>query len=256
AQRQAIPGVLVAPQHPVCAQCGKRHGGSECFRASGKCFNYGGVGHNSRECPKPKTQAAAAATAGRASRPARVFAVTAEEAQAADNVTEGTILIDGFRARVLCDSGATDSFLSACFVELLCNQYGRAISVLSVPLSVASPGGSLSVTRSMSGIDVVVDGRSLVASVHILDMHHYDVILGMDWLSQNHALLDCQKRRVLFRIPGEKELCFQCPKNHSSRVLISCLKAQKMLSKGCEAFLAGVVVTLIRSLLGLWLILR
>src|SRR5262249_14519100 len=220
----------------------RRHG-SECFRASGKCFNCGKVGHKSRECPKSKTQATAAATAGRPTRPARVFAVTAEEAQAADDVTEGTILIDGFRARVLFDSGATDSFISACFAELLCNQSGRVISVLSVPLSVASPGGSLSVTRSMSGVDVVVDGRSLVASVHILDMHDYDVILGMDWLSQHHALLDCQKRRVLFRIPGEKELCFQCPKNRSSRVLISYLKAQKMLSKGCEAFLAGVVVT-------------
>src|SRR5262249_30856678 len=157
-------------------------------------------------------------TAGRASRPARVFAVTAEEALAADNVTESTILIDGFRARVLFDSGATDSFISTCFAELLCNQSSRAISVLSVPLSVASPGGFLSVTRSMSGVDVVVDGRSFVASVHILDIHDYDVILGMDWLSQHHALLDCQKRRVLFRIPREKELCFQCPKNRPNRV--------------------------------------
>src|SRR5262249_40687119 len=79
--------------------------------------------------------------------------------------------------------------------------------------------------------------------VHILDMHDYDVILGMDWLSQHQALLDCQKIKVLFKIPGEKELCFQCPKNHSSRVLISYLKAQKILSKGCEAFLASIVVT-------------
>src|SRR5262249_22944 len=133
AQRQVVPAVPVAPQHPVCAQCGRRHGG-ECFRASGKCFNCGEVGHKSRECPKLKTQPAATGTAGRLSRPARVFAVTAEEAQAADDVTEGTILIDGFRARILFDSGATDSFISACFAELLCNQSGRAIFVLSVPL--------------------------------------------------------------------------------------------------------------------------
>src|SRR5262249_7014380 len=41
----------------------------------------------------------------------------------------------------------------------------------------------------------------------------------------------------------ENELCFQCPENRSRRVLISCLKGQKMLSKGCEAFLASIVVT-------------
>src|SRR5262249_22072203 len=156
--------------YPVCPKCGKNHGG-ECFMASGKCFNCGEVGHRSRECPKPKTQT----TAGQASRPARVFAVTAEEAKAADGVTEGTILIDGFRAKVLFDSGATDSFIFACFAELLCKQSGRVITELDVPLSVMSPGGSLSITRILSGLDLVVEGKTLTASVHVLDLHDYDV---------------------------------------------------------------------------------
>src|SRR5262249_25847810 len=65
AQRQAVGAVQVAPQYPVCAHCGRRHGGTECFRASGKCFNCGEVGHRSRECPKPKTQVAT----GQATRP-------------------------------------------------------------------------------------------------------------------------------------------------------------------------------------------
>src|SRR5262249_150928 len=133
-------------------------------------------------------------------------------------------------------------FISACFAELLSNQCGVVISSLSLPLSVASPGGFLSVTHSMSGVDVSIDGRSLVALVHILNMHDYDMILGMDWLGQHHALLDCHKRRVIFRAPREEELVSQCPRTRSSKVLISCLKAHKMIGKGCEAFLASVVV--------------
>src|SRR5262249_6121581 len=58
-----------------------------------------------------------------------------------------------------------------------------------------------------------------------------------------HALLDCHKRRVLFKAPGEEEMIFQCHRSRSCRVLISCLKAHWMISKGCEAFLANVVVT-------------
>src|SRR5262249_20719302 len=107
----------------------------------------------------------------------------------------------------------------------------------------ASPRGFLSVTHSIPGVDVSVDGRSLVALVHVLDMQDYDMILGMDLFGQHHALLDCHKRRVIFRAPGEEELVFQCPRAHSSRVLISCLKAHRMIGKGCEAFLASVVAS-------------
>src|SRR5262249_34552349 len=137
--RQSIASAVAVPQKsalPFCSQCGRHHGGTVCWRTSGKCFNCGGVGHLSRDCPKRKAQA----VAGQTSRPANVFTVTLEEAQAADNVTEGTVLINGFRARVLFDSGATDSFISTCFAELLRNQCGVAISLLSLPLSVASPG--------------------------------------------------------------------------------------------------------------------
>src|SRR5262249_52055592 len=157
-------------------------------------------------CPKRSQQRAP--TADRSGRPARVFAVTAEEAQAADSVMEGTLFVNGFRARVLFDSGATDFFISVPFAELLSDQ-GGTVSELSVPLFVVSPGGFLAVSCSMPDVDVVVEGRSLLALVHVLDMSDYDVILGMDWLGQHHAFLDCSKRRVLFRTPGKAELIFQ-----------------------------------------------
>src|SRR5262249_41797365 len=60
AVRQPVSAAPTAPQKsvlPTCAQCGRQHGGSVCWKTSGRCFNYGGVGHLSRDCPRRQAQA-------------------------------------------------------------------------------------------------------------------------------------------------------------------------------------------------------
>ena len=39
------------------------------------------------------------------------------------------------------------------------------------------------------------------------------VILGMDWLAQHYASLDCREKVVIFRIPNDKEFRFQGDKS-------------------------------------------
>nr|GEY15840.1 reverse transcriptase domain-containing protein [Tanacetum cinerariifolium] len=73
----------------------------------------------------------------------------------------------------------------------------------------------------------------------------FDVIIGMDWLREYHAVIVCDEKilRVLF---GDEILIFQGKRNdqvHESRLnIISCVKAQKYLSKGCDAFLAHATI--------------
>jgi len=109
----AVPVAFQRAEYPVCSQCGKRHDGV-CFRASGRCFSCVEVGHKMRECPKSRFQEAAA---DRSSRPARISTVTTEVTRATDNITKGTILIIGFRARVLFNYVVANSFISVSFVE-------------------------------------------------------------------------------------------------------------------------------------------
>ncbi|MQL74214.1 hypothetical protein Taro_006546 [Colocasia esculenta] len=74
---------------------------------------------------------------------ARVFAFARDEAELAEHVTEGTILIMGMHARVLFDTGATHSFVSEGFAKVLMKDDGLVPERLEVPLSVHTPAGTI-----------------------------------------------------------------------------------------------------------------
>ena len=72
-------------------------------------------------------------------------------------------------------------------------------------------------------------------------MDDYDVILGVDWLSTHHAVIDCQKKKVEFLPP--KETRFEFKGMTGSRLVptISELRAQQMLVARCVGYLAHIV---------------
>ncbi|MQL75183.1 hypothetical protein Taro_007552, partial [Colocasia esculenta] len=71
-------------------------------------------------------------------------------------------------------------------------------------------------------------------------MKDYDAILGLDWLVEHYALVDCRRKRIVFRIPGEDEFSHPLPRNWAGKMVISAMKAMRMVNKGCDAFLASV----------------
>ncbi|GJU64452.1 putative reverse transcriptase domain-containing protein [Tanacetum coccineum] len=78
-----------------------------------------------------------------------------------------------------------------------------------------------------------------------VEMGTYDVIIGMDWLTNYQAVIDCAKKIV--RIPfGNEILIFHGDGSRNKRGtrlnIISCTKAQKYLLQGCHLFLAHITV--------------
>ncbi|XP_070048979.1 uncharacterized protein [Nicotiana tomentosiformis] len=69
-------------------------------------------------------------------------------------------------------------------------------------------------------------------------MVDFDVILGMGWLSPHYAILDCQAKTVTLAVPGVPRLERRGTLEYTSRRVISFLKAQRMVEKGCDAYLA------------------
>ena len=47
--------------------------------------------------------------------------------------------------------------------------------------------------------------REFITNCLLIDNCDFDIILGMDWLSQVHAVIDCQRKRVVFRFPKLSE---------------------------------------------------
>ncbi|GKE90757.1 putative reverse transcriptase domain-containing protein, partial [Tanacetum coccineum] len=74
----------------------------------------------------------------------------------------------------------------------------------------------------------------------------FDVIIGMDWLSNHHVVIVCDEK--ITRIPyGNKVLIVQGDRSgnekkskKSNLSIISCTKTQKYIKKGCQIFLAQV----------------
>ncbi|MQM08013.1 hypothetical protein Taro_040867 [Colocasia esculenta] len=213
-----VPSVRSPGVKKECPHCGKTHGGSECWMIVGKCLKCGSSDHKIKDCPRlqqgvqrgaPTTAVAAAALAtgrpGRPRAPARVFALARDDAEQAEHVTEGTLSILGVYARVLFDTGATHSFISERFARQLALESSVESEELEVPLSVHTPAGT---------------------------MKDFDAILGLDWLEEHYALVDCRGRKIVFRIPGEDEFSHPLPRNLAGKLVISAMKAMHMVNKG------------------------
>ena len=96
---------------------------------------------------------------------------------------------------MLFESGATHSFV---FNECV-RRLGLAMRELGCELIVATPAsGEVSTSSVCVRCPMEVAGRRFKLNLICLPMEGLDVILGMDWLSSNHVVIDCGRRRIVF----------------------------------------------------------
>ena len=73
-------------------------------------------------------------------------------------------------------------------------------------------------------------------------MREFDAIFGMDWMTRHRALIDCQKKKVQLRLRRNVRVAFQ-GRGRDKGYLISYQRAQRLIDRGREVFLATVVAT-------------
>jgi len=140
---------------------------------------------------------------GRPQATGRVFAMTGSEATGSGNLVIGCCVISGKSCCVLFDSGATHSFVS----ESCMRKLGLPVCELPFDLVVSTPASGLVRTSSVCArCPVEVEGRVYIVNLICLPLQGLDVILGMDWLSANHVLINCREKKLLFSNSEEPEL--------------------------------------------------
>ncbi|KAJ9541866.1 hypothetical protein OSB04_028372 [Centaurea solstitialis] len=249
-----------------CGKCQKVHQG-ECRSVPPTCFRCGQPGHLSRDCstrrtcylcgspdhfksecpqlkrggaPLPRDRAIAAKEGEKAA-PAlarsRAFRMTAEEAEEAPEVVTGTFLINSIRAKVLFDTGsdysyATPELLKQCCVKL---------EPLDHPYEADTANGRVWVREFAKGCTVELEGCLVPVMLRLIPMESLDVVLGWDWMIRNKVKIDCEQKMVRIKLPDGRTAVVYGTKRNRSTSLISVIKANRCIRKGCIWFMAYVV---------------
>ncbi|KAL2226504.1 UNVERIFIED_CONTAM: Transposon Tf2-12 polyprotein, partial [Sesamum indicum] len=168
---------------------------------------------------------------------ARVYAITKEQAPTAPEVITGSFSICDSNAHVLIDPW----IYLFIYITRFCISCNAKIQPFGHDLYVSMPaGGFVLVNTVLRSCPIVVEGVTLYADLVVIDLREFDVILGMDWLATNHALVDCQIKEVMVEVNGQMKTVIVGERKVIPNCLISAVTAFNLIKEGREAYLTSV----------------
>nr|GEV66794.1 putative reverse transcriptase domain-containing protein [Tanacetum cinerariifolium] len=203
----------------------------------------------------------------------RAYLLRDKNAHQDPNIVADTFLLNQHLVRVLFDSGADKSFVSIFLASMLNilpitldttydiemvdgNLVGANKSFVSIflasmlnilPITLDTTYDIEMVDGNLVGTNTVIQGCTLTLlnqpfkiDLMPIKVGSFDVVIGMDWLSKYHVKIIYDEKVVHILINGEI-LIIRGDRSKTRLNLISCIKTERYISRGCQVFIAQVM---------------
>ncbi|WVZ76423.1 LOW QUALITY PROTEIN: hypothetical protein U9M48_024400, partial [Paspalum notatum var. saurae] len=123
---------------------------------------------------------------GNAPRKGQVHYIHLEQIPVGEPVLAGTFSVNGHPTVVLFDSGATHTFISRPYAS----KHGIKTSCVKESYNISAPGNPINTNLIVKRLLLSIGGEDFVIDPVVLPHQGIDVILGMNWMNENHAVPD------------------------------------------------------------------
>ncbi|GJU67447.1 putative reverse transcriptase domain-containing protein [Tanacetum coccineum] len=133
----------------------------------------------------------------------RAFMLGAKEARQDPNIVTGTFTLNNHYAITLFGSGADYSYVSTTFIPLLVIEpsdlgFSYEIEIASRQL--------VEINKVIKGCKLEIEGRVFDINLIPFGSGSFDMIIGMDWLSNRKVKIICHEKVVRIPLPDDKVL--------------------------------------------------
>ncbi|GJS25561.1 putative reverse transcriptase domain-containing protein [Tanacetum coccineum] len=201
--------------------------GSNLLPVTVTCHAYGEKGHYANQCRKTTTNNAQG----------RAYMLRDRNTHQDPNVVTGMFLLNQHLARVLFDSGADKSFVSISLASILNIPQITIDTFYNIEMA---DGNLVSINTVIQGATLTLLNQPFEIDLMPIKLGSFDVVIGMDWLFKYHARIICDEKVIHIPINGET-LIIRGDQSKTRLNLISCIKTERYISRGCQVFVIQVM---------------
>nr|GEW34758.1 hypothetical protein [Tanacetum cinerariifolium] len=156
------------------------------------CYGCGEKGHTRNYCPNKNNPQGEEARG-------RAYVIKEADKNQGTNIVMGMFLLNNHYATVLFDSGSDKSFVNTSFSHLIDIDPVRLDTSYEVELA---DGRVASTNIKLKGCTIYLVGHLFKIDLMPIELGTFDVIIGMDWLVEQDAVIVCGKKVFPDDLPG------------------------------------------------------
>jgi hypothetical protein len=201
-----------------------------------RCFTCGSTRHYAKNCPKNQQGQNSNQNQGKRQRvhvrQGRLNFTTLADIPEGAPVMTGIFSVLNYPVVILFDSGASHSFISAKFSAKCQLPFHHT----NGGITISTPGGMVATYQINRHVPIRLGSFIFKTTLLIMRLESVDIILGTDWLSQHHDVIDVAARAIEIYSPMDGEITLYLPNQGCTR---SCAFAMiespvKMIPVVCE----------------------